>query len=765
MVGCKGAALNILKWENPTSKVRYSTIQCGMRRTLKKHCHPLIPLFEKTSHVIGQYVYIVGLVSNCLMVQNPERKIEDWKHFYDQVFSAVEGGKNCYTDDVQIFLKSIQDKLPPKVDFEMRQEQTSEMSESAKLHLKSFWSRLAAYLKHRVLDLQVQRLGEIVCQTIHGTELCQSLQSDRQVTVEMKKKFIKLPIDQQSVLISILSDVLQEEYVALNGLPIGDDKEKTLYKRLVHLQRYSNWNLDCISRYRDHPELWVHDSFPEPFSLLPFFKLQPRNVHYTWSVFYKGFLKWAVRDENNSEAKESIDPILQSFASYDKKTRLESNSKQWKKIMEDKKNIKTKKRKRNDDMAVEKFVCDVWSKYGLRHRVRNYAQRWIRFVQERKTERAKNCTILNIMSQLFDLKHVKQRDRKEWKMVSFRTDGVCLCITFATTSVLSAPNVDALVKAGYNLPEVKNKIDPYETERGIFRLTEHRNDLEIRSSNNERIDIVPLDPGCVKPLQAAVLPSTECTSLKNICGYLSKYESEALWHITSDEWKRGSGRTRSEKHEAFIRRHDPLYDEAIRELRTKRKKSASKDTLNEFCTVAFKHLDVMIQRLVTVHKSRVRWKETRRTVSWLSRVANKVFGKEKGHTKQEKKVQRVAFLGDGTFKHKRGYAPVPKKKLAKVLATKGLTIMLDEYNTSKQCPCGHSELEDHPDIPSTENYRIRRHKTSGKSGTCCVECALGESKMDRDVLAITNFLLCAKCALDGGSRPVHLCRPPKVHSN
>ena len=761
MVGCKGAALSILKEEDPTGKVRFSTIQCGMSRTLKMNCHSLIPLFQTASHIIGQYVHIVGLASNWLMVQKPDRKIEDWKHFYDQVFTAVEGGKNCYTDDVQLFLSSIQDKLPPKVDFEMRQEQTSEMSESAKLHLKSFWSRLVAYLKYRVLDLQIQRLGVIVCQTISGEELCRCLQSDQQVTIEMRKKLSKLPTTEQSVLISILSDVVREEYVALNGLSIHDDKEKVLYKRLVHLQRYSNWNLDCLSRYRDHPTLWTSYSTPEPFSLLPFFKLQPRLVHYTWSVFYKGFLKWAQRE---SGVEKMVDPISEAFKPFELKKKPDINSKRWRKIMDEKeKKIKTtKKRKRDDDMSIERFVCDVWSTYGLKHRIRGCAQRWVRFVQERKFQRAKNHTVLNIMSQLFDLKHVKQRHRSEWKVVSFRTDGVCLCITFATTSVPPAPNVDALVKEGYNFPELKDKIDIHETKRGIFRLTEHRNDLQTLKSTQERIDIVPLDPGCVKPLQGAVLPSTECTSLDNICTYLSEHETEALWHITSDDWKKKSGRTSSEKHETYLRHQNPSYNEAIRDLRTKRKKCASADVLSEFCTTMFQHLNIMVEQLVTVHKSRVRWKQTRETVSWLSKVADKVFGKEKGHTKQET-VRRVAFLGDGTFKHKRGYAPVPKKKLAKVLATKGLTIMLDEFYTSKQCPCGDSELEDHPDIPSTEDLRIRRHKTSGPNGKCCVECTLGESKMDRDVLAITNFLLCVKCALGGESRPNHLCRPWKVH--
>ena len=762
MVGCKGAALSILKEEDPTGKVRFSTIQCGISRTLKVHCHPLIPLFQTASHIIGQYVHIVGLVSNWLMVKNPDRKIEDWKHFYDQVFSAVEGKNNCYTDDVQLFLSSIRDKMPPKVDFEMRQEQTSEMSESAKLHLKSFRSRLVAYLKYRVLDLQVQRLGTIVCHTISGEELCRCLESDRRVTVEMQKKLSKLSTEEQTVLTSILLDVIQEEYVALNGLCIHDDKEKVLYKRLVHLQRYSNWNLDCLARYKDCFKLWTCSSHPEPFSLLPFFKLQPRLVHYTWSVFYKGFLKWAQRE---SGVKETADSILKAFQPFEGQKKMESNSKRWKKIMteQDKKKKATKKRKRDDDMSVERFVCDLWSAYGLRQRVQNCARQWTCFVQERKFQRAKNRAVLTIMSQLFDLKHIKQRHRTEWKVVSFRTDGVCLCITFATTSVPSAPNVDALVKQGYNFPEVEHKIDVHKTKRGIFRLTEHRNDLQILNPAGERIDIVPLDPGCVKPLQGAVLPSTECTSLDNICTYLSEHETKALWHITSDEWKKMSGRTHSEKHEAYVRHHNPSYDNAMKDLRSKRKKCASKDVLSEFCTTVFQHLDAMVEQLVTVHKSRVRWKQTRQTVSWLSKVADKVFGKEKGHTKREV-VQRVAFLGDGTFKHKRGYAPVPKKKLAKVLATKGLTIMLDEFYTSKQCPCGHSELEDHPDVPSTKDYRIRRHKTSGQNGNCCVECTLGESKMDRDVLAITNFLLCAKCALSGESRPNHLCRLWKVHS-
>lgn len=76
--------------------------------------------------------------------------------------------------------------------------------------------------------------------------------------------------------------------------------------------------------------------------------------------------------------------------------------------------------------------------------------------------------------------------------------------------------------------------------------------------------------------------------------------------------------------------------------------------------------------------------QTHRTISWLSRVANKVFECEKGQQKafnDQQKPVIVAFLSDGTFGHSKGYAPAPKKKVAKVVATEALTAMLYEFYT------------------------------------------------------------------------------------
>ena len=41
-----------------------------------------------------------------------------------------------------------------------------------------------------------------------------------------------------------------------------------------------------------------------------------------------------------------------------------------------------------------------------------------------------------------------------------------------------------------------------------------------------------------------------------------------------------------------------------------------------------------------------------------------------------------------------GHIPIPKKTIVKALAVRGLTFLVDEFNTSKMCPCGQCALCD-----------------------------------------------------------------------
>jgi len=391
MVGQKGAALQVLKWEHPNQTVRLSTIQCGLTRTLKQHLHGLLPWFQKASHVIGQYVYIVGLASNWLLIHEPNIQITDWKHFYDQIFSAVEINaaimslkrqsnvddadgsdklfRNQYGTRIKEFMTGIKSLLPAKVDFEMRQEQAAEMAESAMLHLKQFPTRLQAYLKYRFIDLQLQRTGKIHCKSITGTVMYNSILSATVDPISSFLKTLKLDTEQTQTLLSLAREVIDAETQALRGckLPKDDrDKDgmskKVLFTFLPHLQRYSNWNLEWWSRYTATRSTWTSESVPEPFSLLPVFKLQPRHVHYTWSQF-EAFLGWTKRlADVNSGLVKDVRKINDADMQR-KKLKSDRINKEWNGIMTKRlsqkyKNTEAgKKRKRHDEAVVQGIVC------------------------------------------------------------------------------------------------------------------------------------------------------------------------------------------------------------------------------------------------------------------------------------------------------------------------------------------------------------------------------------------------------------------------
>ena len=135
----------------------------------------------------------------------------------------------------------------------------------------------------------------------------------------------------------------------------------------------------------------------------------------------------------------------------------------------------------------------------------------------------------------------------------------------------------------------------------------------------------------------------------------------------------------------------------------------------------------------------------------------------------------VVFFGNGRFQaggygHALGSASliiiglrptVPKKALLKLLCTRGPTVLLDEYNTSKMCPCGKAELET-KQVTSNGDSRVRCHKAAGSGDNipCSVAPLLDASKipMDRDILATLNMLQCAACGVRGLPRPAHLCK-------
>ena len=117
--------------------------------------------------------------------------------------------------------------------------------------------------------------------------------------------------------------------------------------------------------------------------------------------------------------------------------------------------------------------------------------------------------------------------------------------------------------------------------------------------------------------------------------------------------------------------------------------------------------------------------------------------------RQRRETPTVVFFGDASYgPSMRGHNAIPKKGILRELCHRGLTILLDEYKTSKMCPCGHDELK-------TTGNRLRAHKSDG--AVCPLLTRLDARFCDRDALASLNMVSCALCALGGLTRPEHLC--------
>lgn len=210
----------------------------------------------------------------------------------------------------------------------------------------------------------------------------------------------------------------------------------------------------------------------------------------------------------------------------------------------------------------------------------------------------------------------------------------------------------------------------------------------------------------------------------------------------------------------------------------------------EYMGAMFSTLTARTNELVAVGRRAVRWRRERTDQSFTAKICNRLHDKtslrtmkvkeltkidsgvaalldngdvpRKSDARRAQLVQRlrdirairrarttVVFFGDGTFAAGyRGHAPVAKKKWVKFMAHCGLTILLDEYRTSKMCPCGKGhELK-------TTGDRLRVHKNG--DGCPFLE-SLGVA-CDRDLLATLDMLRCALAALRGEGRPQDISR-------
>ena len=215
---------------------------------------------------------------------------------------------------------------------------------------------------------------------------------------------------------------------------------------------------------------------------------------------------------------------------------------------------------------------------------------------------------------------------------------------------------------------------------------------------------------------------------------------------------RESGRLAAQSHETERRKMHTAYGTALDSISKCRRRCADAELLSDYSDAMLKTLVTRCCELLTHHRSHQRWKRTRSLQKHLSRVAASMFGRS-SHRLRRWNLRT----------HLRGNASVPKKTLVRELGVRGPTVLIDEYCTSKYCPCGHELCDSkaaHPQAqgdlttpPIREAGRVRVHKTIGDDS-----CEVLAHRNDRDELAATNMLLTALRVLKGSTWPAHLTR-------
>ena len=781
--------------------VRYCTVECrllGKRGVLLASALPLVDHFRNYAITRGAGSHVVSILANDIIVRNPTLSIPNLFLFYTQVWSALDA---CVTErtskhfqaEVRNFFQRnpLSEEgatlLKTPVPVLVRQQDCTALATAAVMHLQNFRSRVFKYTLATVVHIQdsiengkifdVRRITELIVRCIveksgetvemskfkdfadenfampeYHTRMLDFITQERGLLGDMldtytyEKKVTEDEITRTVEMVSKetkLNRALKQNKYAhelFQHAKRVSDSQLAMLRDLgldvylpTHREEDANDGEDdsCLPCEDDNGEddadeeddvsrrtIWTRKRRPKPFSLLPIAKLRA-------SMGYYGY----------TELNSMFNQLRMS--------------------------LKKRGTKRKTDEDPQSADPLPWS----------------------ETPDSEKFGIL-----LFDFSKIKGKryaDRPEmdklgrgWRLANFRTNGVTATLTFVagTAAAAGAPHVAHLIKAGYQIPIPASKIDK-QTRRGLFRVQQNgRNDMSNDMQFSESDSLAFVDPGFVRPVQVSTIGATQSSLDPVQVACDAKY-----WYITKNEWMQQSGRDAQAKTEERRRLVNKRYSSAINAMSETRRRCSDVSQFDAYAKIAIETLADRGDELMTVKRSLFRWNSGRELKRFLSRIADRLADRgtdrpirrlsrepttmpndidtlrtelaARRKWKREENPRRIVFFGDGTFSSSmRGNPSMPKKKLLKLLATRTTTILIDEYLTSKMCPCGQDKLKDDT-FNKTASKRVRVHETSG--GVCDVLKQVN----DRDETAAINMALAGLTATRHGNWPTHLCRP------
>lgn len=739
--------------------LRYKAVPCGLNSILQ--CDAMQDSFICHSQRIGIFRHVVSLVVNEAFVHDPYIEVTDWFHFFTQVWSTVEkkmgiAGRQAHGACgamVDAFFErhpideATTQLLSSSSPVMMRQQECNTMQVNTMLHIQQFPRRVRRYALTRLVQIvtssgYASSSATLLVAATTDCILCSHCDFDakRATLVTAVTRTIDPP--QRDVVMEDVLSFVNTERASLGHL-VTDTKtyktktsplwvdvmsvKKTCHQILPHLHRISTMHMQMLKEEGlDQPRVdddtdadedddgeslcescdesgkWTRRNRPCPFSILPVCKLQNAMVYYGWTE------------------------VKALYA-----------------------NLQTEEAKRR----------------GV------------------KRQRIEEPDKVDFTATLFNLRRIKgvhgatEGGVRKWHLAFFRTNGVQCILTFASGVVTAAHGVAELVDKGYaSIKQPKSPVDINVEPRGLFRVTQTRCDIKCDDLTSKLLVRV-VDPGQKKPVQEACVVATCPPDAASIAAQAT------FGHIDATMWKRDSGRSDAEDREIARRAKHKAYANALDLLSTCRKRSVDVSTWTQYAGSLMASLLERSAELISVARAHHRWRRARMLQKHLGRVADGLFDrcslragrqpsapqtplsieelqelrakmKKAREAKRASGIKNVVFFGDGTFGHRRGNAPVPKKKMLHELAVRGLTLLLDEYNTSKHCPCGQVLKNENPTTQERrETHRVRVHKTFGDDA-----CDILARRDDRDELATINMLLIVLRTLRDLPWPTHLLR-------
>ena len=732
--------------EQGSGDVRFSTISCGLKRVLRHH-DVLAPHFATYASSVGVMRHVVSMVANHIVLSGVSIEKGDVFLFYTRVWSAVDRhsagirrSNSHFDHEVSTFFEQHDCSALPdfKVPVLCRQQECQSLAIAAKEHLHTFPQRMMRWISAKIATFFWHRDG--------------TCDADCKKDAGRLWKLLLSSTDENQ-LQSALRTFLQVE--RFNG--VRDEIYNWMCQEYDHLASFREKEAVSLSK-AIHTKKHAHLLSPHM-----------RRV----SVQCEELLESMGNSFQASEEVEELqyDEVIEEDDTEDESSTSSDNTFKWPKG------------------CFPKPFC-VFPNAKLKRAMVYYGATELKYMisnlcggSKRKRDdivtKLRECAMPEDMFPLlFDFKRVKgkhighpRNDAARWRLSNFRTDGIKVCVTFISgmKSVVPSPNVCCLVDAGYCIPCPTCDVDVSNTARGLFRVGPGRNDIAQGSVDSSNI-LTVVDPGFHRPIQTASISASELMSETTSAASLTQRAS--FDHVDYDTWMMRSGRTEREGAERRRRIVNSQYGHALDALSGVRKRSCV--NYLSYTQQALTTLAARASELVAVERSLFRWKYERKLQSFLDKVADTLFCKTTKRAcrrdeyraldpdERKKLVQRlqeakanvdarkhVVFFGDGTFScTQRGHASIPKKRLLKQLAVRGLTFLLCERYTSLRCPCGHDDLKNGEE--HTDGMRVRVHKTNG--GTCDV---LNNVK-DRDELACTNMLLACATACRRAPWPAHL---------